>query len=581
MLRVGFDCRSTTHGLACAVMSFGLYVSAIAPLYAQTASQPAPGNMPANMAAPNANQTQAQQQQPQAQTALPATRPFGFTHDEFVNVSETYEQHPLGLTTLSADAFTTLALGLGLHDHTPRLTGDLQYTLVGDAFVHHGAYDQFYNYLTALAAADVIPQYFVLRASAFASPILLNGLGPVAAPGLPVAGGVNTGMANSYGYNISPDLTLRFGNFAQSQSVLSNAAVFLLRPSGPIVPQIGTGSFTIGGQTVAVSANTPAIPSELVNYTASEVLSSGSDFYRLSWQLNGTATRTTETGIDYQQESGTADLQYAITREFALIATGGYESFASNQALNSNFSGAILYGGFRIISIPRLDASFRAGEQFHRPSYLANISYQVSPFTGFTASLTDSIMTPLASVLGTLGQLGVNAQGNFYNTNYAIGQNTPPQTVSNVSSFTPSPVNGVAITNVLSRNRAATGSLVHIDERTQYRLTGFWTNFEPIVATAGALRESSTGGEMDVLRNVTPEITAELSAIYMAQQFLAGRYNSVSGTGTLTYSLTPEMRMYVHGSYIRWLSNASIAAALEASPPKSDAAITVGIQRQF
>src|SRR5690242_20258842 len=61
--------------------------------------------------------------------AIPIGRLFGFTHNEYIDLSETYETNALGLngygpnTKTGADAFTALNLGIGLHEHTLRFTG--------------------------------------------------------------------------------------------------------------------------------------------------------------------------------------------------------------------------------------------------------------------------------------------------------------------------------------------------------------------------------------------------------------------------------------------------------------------------
>src|SRR5438105_7780416 len=213
--------------LACAV-----WFAAFAPTsYAQTvpAEQPAAGN---------ANAAPANPEEPPP-PPIPATRPYGFTHNEMIDLSETYETNPLGLrgyytaAKTRSDALTALAVSVGLHDHTVRFTGDLQYTFVGDAYGYYSDFDLVFNYLNALATAVVVPDYVVLHASAFAAPILVNGLGPIAAPGLPVAAGVNTGMQNGYGYIVTAEITFRLGYFARSDPVLNQASFFLLRPSGP------------------------------------------------------------------------------------------------------------------------------------------------------------------------------------------------------------------------------------------------------------------------------------------------------------------------------------------------------------
>ncbi len=134
-------------------------------------------------------------------------------------------------------------------------------------------YDQLYNYLTALGTATIVPEHVFVRATRLHSPVLVNALGPVAAPGVPVAPGVNSGWAHHYGYIVSPDLTFRLENFARSTTTLTQSAMFLWRTSK--VPRS------------AKLFHSPGPPSQVVTYSAVEQLSSGSDFARLNWQIIG------------------------------------------------------------------------------------------------------------------------------------------------------------------------------------------------------------------------------------------------------------------------------------------------------
>jgi hypothetical protein len=322
-------------------------------------------------------------------------------------------------------------------------------------------------------------------------------------------------------------------------------------------------------------------PSQFISYSAIERLSSGTDFSRLNWQLTGTALRATEPGIEFQQVSGVADLAYAITREFALLATVGYESFTSNQELARTISGPVFLGGVRANLGPRLQADFQAGEQFNRPSYVGNIYYQMTPFTTFNFNLTDAVSTPAASLLGNLGQLGVNNAGNFFNTNYQLGPNTPPPTISDVSGFNPAPIGTTAITDVISRYRAATASLVHIADRMQYRLTGYWSSYDAVVLTAGIPQQTSTGVEFAVFRNINPRLTGNVTVDYNSQSILGGDFSTISGYVALYYELTARMQIYFRTAYIQRLTSAALVSVSPGTTDLSDTAITIGVRRQF
>ena len=360
----------------------------------------------------------------------------------------------------------------------------------------------------------IVPEHVFLRATAFISPMLVNGFGPVAAPGVPVAPGVNSGWANTYGYSISPDLTFRLENFARSTTTLTQSASYFGQPQGPQVGQIAPFS---------------GPPSQTITYSALEQLASGSDFALLHWAITGSGFRETASGVDFDLISGSANASYAITRDIAVIGSGGYETFSSNQQLTEEISGAFWYAGLQFGLGPRGHASFQAGEQFGGASYLGDVNYQISPLTTIVGTLTDTITTPAAALLGGAGQLGANFQGNLFNTNFQVG-NAPPSTVSNVTGFTPGFNGGVAITNVISRYRAANLSLVHIAGRTQYRLTGFLYKFDAVVTNSALPEQTSTGGEFAAFRNINPLLSAGISVDYFNQSVLGEDFNTASGS---------------------------------------------------
>lgn len=560
MANSGSHCKAQARGRVLLAMLFIAYAAgAASTVGAQTPASPA------SSSAAMASDTDANSAEVPVQLIAP-TRPFGFTREESVDLSETYETTPLGLQQTRSDLLTVLSLGIGLHDHTVRFTGDLQYTLLGDLYARHSKYDQLDNYLQGLVTTSLIPEHLIVGGRAFASPVVLNALGPLAASGLPVAGGTNSGMSNAYGYSISPELAFRLGNFANSDSSLTQSGLFLLSPQGPLIPELVPGA---------------PPPSRLMTYTARELISGGSEFNRLNWQLTGTGLRLTEPAVEFQQLSGNADIAYAISRGFALLATGGYQSFTSNQTFIRNITGPVELGGFRISSGPILQASFRAGEQFNLPSYIANFHYEIAPATTFDFSLTDSVAPPAEALLGNLNLLGVNNQGAFFNTGYQLSPVTPPLNISPVSAFNPAPISGPAITNVISRYRFATASLVHLEERTQYRLTGFWSDYNAVVITPGIAQQTLTGGEIAIFRNLNPYVTAELSFDYRIEKLLGGGFSEADGNVSLNYQLTAMMKFYLRMLYGDRLSDTALRAASPSTTNLSDAAITVGIRRQF
>ena len=268
------------------------------------------------------------------------------------------------------DFITRLSLSFGAHDHTARFDGDFQYALTGSFYAEHSSYSFLSNYLNALGTAAIIPEHLIVRASAFAAPILVNGLGPLAGAGR------NSGIRDTFGYSISPDLIFRFGNFARSDTIVTQSSVFFVTPGGPIIPVLVPGL---------------TIPNQYVSYSATEQISSGPDFYRLNWLLAATGAESVQAGANFKQASGTGNVKYAVDREVTVTGTVGYQSFTSNQQLSHSLVGINAMGGVQITLSPRFQANVSAGRQFNFPSYIGDLSYQFGGFTRLVGSLTDTV----------------------------------------------------------------------------------------------------------------------------------------------------------------------------------------------
>jgi uncharacterized protein (PEP-CTERM system associated) len=502
--------------------------------------------------------------------AAPTIKLSGLRFTATADLSETYTTNALGIPNSflagysGSDLITTVGLSLGLHDHTPRLDADLGYSLAGLIYANNSSYDRLFHNLNALASAVLIPNRLFFRASAFATPTLINGFGPQA------AAASNSGIRDAYGYTVSPDLTFRFGQFARSETTLTQSSVFFAEPNGTIINQ------TIPG--------IPNVPDHVMTYGATESISSGPDFYRLNWILAGNAAKTTEPGLEFTSASGTGNLRYAFSR--AIIVTGlfGYETFISNQNLSQTVSGPIALGGVQLNPIKDFQLTAQAGWQYNSPSYQGSLFYQIGAFTSLVGSFSDTVTSPASRFTGNLGNLGVNGTGDFFNTNFQVNPATPPSSVSSVSAFNPTPIDGTAITTSIVRYRSGALSLVHISGRTQYRLTGFHTDYDTLTRlTPGFIspQGTSTGVDTAISRTMTPRLTGTIDASFTSAHDIGIKYNLYQGSFNLNYLLSPVMQIYFLAGYSHRTSGAALTALSPLSADYSEAHITVGLHRQF
>jgi uncharacterized protein (PEP-CTERM system associated) len=536
--------------------------------YAQTVT---PGPAPAAGAQPaGETRTMDGTTMPGTGTAVPTIRLSGLRFSAFADLSETYTTNVLGVPngflagSSGSDLITTLALSTNVHDHTPRIDADLGYTLSGLLYANNPSFDRISHQLNALARAILIQDRLLFTASAFAAPILINGLG---AQG---AFGINSGLRDTYGYTVSPNLTFRFGQFARSETLLTQSSVFFVEPGGPRINVIVPGA--------------PGVPDKLVTYGATERISSGPDFYRLNWILTGGFNKTTQPGLDFEDITGNANIRYAFSHSIIAVGVFGYENITSNQNLTRSLGGPTALGGVQLSPTPDLQINATAGWQFDSPSYQGDLRYQIGPFTTLVGSVTDTVTPPASRLIGNLGSLGVNAAGDFINTGFQVGPLAPPSAVSGVSAFNPAPIDGSAITNAVSRFRSANLSLVHISGRTQYRLTGFHTDYDTLTQLGAAVfspQGKATGVDFIVSRTIRPQLTGSIDAGYTTADDFGSRYSIYTGNISANYTLGARTQAYLVTGYSHRSSSTALAAASPLSADYSEARITIGVRRQL
>jgi uncharacterized protein (PEP-CTERM system associated) len=557
---------STRWRLIRLLATVALTPCAMATAYAQIVALPAPpagGGQPAGTAA-GATTTGG------TGIAVPTIKLSGLRFSAFADVSETYTSNVLGIPEGSlagysaSDLITTVSLSFDLHDHTPRIDADLGYTLSGLLYTNNPSYDHISNQLNALTRAILIPDRLLFTATAFAAPVLINSLGPQA------AAGPNSGLRDTYGYTVSPNLTFRFGQFARSETILTQSSVFFVQPNGATVDVIVPGA--------------PGVPDRVITYGATERISSGADFYRLNWILSGNFNKTTQPGLDYEDVSGTANIRYAFSHAIIGVAIVGYENITSNLNLSQSLGGPTALGGFQLAPTPDLHINATAGWQFDSPSYQGDLSYQIGPYTTLVGALTDTVTPPASRLIGNLSNLGVNAAGSFINTGFQLSPTAPPSSVSDVSAFNPAPIDGSAIVTSVSHFRSANLSLVHISGRTQYRLTAFHTDYDTLSQLGAAVfspQGRSTGTEFIVSRSIRPQLTGSVAVSYTKASDFGFKYSYYSGNVSANYVLGARTSAYLFTAYTHRSSSESLAATSPLSADYSEARVMIGVRRQL
>jgi hypothetical protein len=197
--------------------------------------------------------------------------------------------------------------------------------------------------------------------------------------------------------------------------------------------------------------------------------------------------------------------------------------------------------------------------------------------------VTDTVAPPGSRLISNLGNLGVNGAGDFINTGFQVNPAAPPTIVNGVNGFNPAPIDGTAITSTIERYRSSTLSLIHGTDRTQYRLTGFHTDYETLstVTTGILLNGKSTGVDLAVYHSLTPRISGGIDANFAAVEDFGGKYDSVNIQLNGNYAMTPRMQAYFATSYWHRSAAKGVLAGAPITGDYSEARITIGIRRQF
>ena len=122
--------------------------------------------------------------------------------------------------------------------------------------------------------------------------------------------------------------------------------------------------------------------------------------------------------------------------------------------------------------------------------------------------------------------------------------------------------------------------MVHIADRTQYRLTAFWSVTDPLTAGSG-FQQTYAGSDFAIFRNINPYLTGQINIDYVDQKLLGDRFAMLSGAVGASYSLSAVLQVYVRTAYVRRISSAALVAVSPLSGSTSDTAITVGAREQF
>jgi uncharacterized protein (PEP-CTERM system associated) len=483
-----------------------------------------------------------------------------FLLDGYVDLAEGYTTNAHGTSPAQPDTFTRGRFGLGLHYASARLRADAHYSLTGDLYNRFSDLDQLSNQLNFAATSVLIPEHLFFNVNAFAAPAVLSRVGSLSANSALVSDFNNR---NSYGYVAEPVLTFRLGDYAISQTSLSERGVFFAQPS-----------------TSSTGSELPTTSAENTTVTrATERILSQPYFGRLLWGLTGSYSDTNQTTQSVQQSEATVGLAYALDRVVAVVATAGYRNVEASVPLTQSLSGPIALAGVRLSYGPTFNLVAGGGVSSGFPTYLGSLDWNLTPTFAIVGSLTDTIGTPQGGILNTLSTLAVSADGSFSNSQSYYWQNQEQALFPQFATVSPIPTLGLALDNSINHDRSARLAFIHHDERTEYGLSFFGDTRDRLNVTTETIPSNSWvyGVGFNVSRKLRRDLTGYAGATYSVANEFGGQDRIITIDGGLTYMLAKDLDCYLTGQYLQRESSGQIITNV----PLSDFVAIVGIRRKF
>ena len=229
----------------------------------------------------------------------------------------------------------------------------------------------------------------------------------------------------------------------------------------------------------------------------------------------------------FSEKAGIANLRYAITHEFSLLATVGYDAVTNTTPLFKNVSGLVAMGGVGLTFGPDFSFQFEAGRKYNDMSYLGSLRYNLSPRASVVASVNDSISTPEGQLLNSLTGLTSTASGALTSTSDLLGDGTP----ASLSSFNPNNFGNLTFNQNITRYQTASLSFMEDFERNHAALTLYGSRQTILFGVfLGPPRTTSWGTQLTFARDISEVTQATIGASYYLNQQLGGDARTFSAT---------------------------------------------------
>jgi uncharacterized protein (PEP-CTERM system associated) len=480
----------------------------------------------------------------------------GFQFDAAVNLSESYVTNATGTAAgARSDYLTLFGLNAGMHDHSRRVNFDATYSGSAYFYANDTQPTQFANNLDALASVIAIPDYLTFFGRAFIQPVVITSLGVNTANGSVAAGG----FRNGYGYSVGPDVTFRLGDFATSDTNATFGQAYFTELAG-------AGAFP----------GIPGVrgPQNISTRNVREMLNSGADFSRLTWSIVATLSETDRPQGLMSEKAGIGTFRYAVSREISLLATGGYDAISNTGPLTQDVSGPVAMGGIGITFGDELNLEVQAGQKYNSFSFQGSLRYNITPTAALTGSATDGVATPEGQLLNNLNSLTATPGGALTSLSnvYANG------TAASQGGFDAQSPGSLSFNQGIARYQQVNLTFSEDFERDHAQVSVFGNRRTELSGVVlGSAVNNSWGTNVSLSHDITRQLVGTIGGGYTNFQELGGHARMFNVDGELSYSLSPDTRVYFRGDFIDRESSQSLQALSPFTGSLQDVRITLGL----
>ena len=392
-------------------------------------------------------------------------------------------------TGRQADLITTLTPGIYVAADGPRLVGNLDYSVGLQKFAVASDQDNIDQNLFGTAIATVVPDAAAVELRGTIFDTAHTG----AFGSIPTNQLTNANRTSTYALEASPVLRHSFDTLG----------------NGELRYIFGQTWFT--GQTAATGQTTQGLAgvgtvAPITAATHNELrgtLDTGDIGKYFSNAITLDGQRTDVNGGTGSNKEGLAtdEIQFHVTKSFALVGAGGYQTLEFSQLPSENLNEPTWYAGFIYEPGTYARVELNYGHRDGADSFDGNLRYALTPVTTAYASYSEVVTTPQQAILQNLSGAVLGPNGTVLDATTGL-----PISLNN---------NEFSLQNDVERLRTFQASLVTDLQPNRFTLSTIHQDFNSLTGLVANDSMNGVVGQWD--RQMTPLTTMTVNTGYFLQ----------------------------------------------------------------